>query len=103
MLVELRVCREALREAAEVAQREDVALKPFGGEQADDGAHQAFQATVIQLVHDLENPDASRHSPDARMANPFSDSPEGILTRGRAHGFTPVGGNHAPPSANAAA
>ncbi len=100
--MELRVRGEALREASEVAERQDVALELVGGEELDEGGDEPLQAAVIELVHHMENLETSRHRPEDRMTNPFSDNPEGMFSRGTAQRFTRVGRNHPPPRASAA-
>src|SRR5438270_724758 len=99
---EPRVRGEALREAPEVAERQDVTLEPVGGEALDQGGDEPFQAPIIQLVHDMENSATACHRPEDRMTNPFCDSPEGMFSRGTAQRFTRVGANGPPPKARAA-
>ena len=102
VLVEPRVGGEPVREAAEVAERHDMALEPVGGEAFDERADQPFQAAVIQLVHHMNDSEPSRHRPDDRITNPFADSPEGMFSRGTAQRFTRAGANGPPPNASAA-
>src|SRR5207237_5710453 len=102
LLVELSVAGDALGEAAEGTQCQDVILEPIARKTLDEGADQAFQAAIIELVHHMKNSEASRHRPEDRMTNPFSDNPEGMFSRGTAQRFTRVDGNHPPPRASAA-
>src|SRR5438270_459905 len=97
-----RVPGETFGEAAEVTQCQDVILEPIGRKTLDEGAYQAFQAAIVELVHHMKNSEASRHRPEDRMTNPFSDKPEGMFSRGTAQRFTRVDGNHPPPRASAA-
>src|ERR1051325_5742148 len=103
VLVELCVPGETFGKAAEVAERQDVALESIRGEQLDESADQPFQAAVIELVHHVKNLEASCHRPEDRMTNPFSDNPAGMFSRGTAQRFTWVGGNQPPPRTSAAA
>src|SRR5207248_856542 len=85
--IRLRVPGEAFGEAAEVTQCQDVILEPIARKTLDEGADQAFQAAIIELVHHMKNSEASRHRPEDRMTNPFSDNPEGMFSRGTAQRF----------------